>query len=91
MRASKSTSNQQFVARFDYQATEPHELTISRGERLVVLDSSREWWVVQNEERQTGYVPSNYLKRIKFNLLSSIRSAFREVLRRHDGRDISSQ
>ena len=30
--------------------------------RLVVLDSSRTWWRVKNENMVSGFVPSNYLE-----------------------------
>jgi len=50
------------VAKFDYTANQDNELTIHKNDRLVVLDSSRTWWRVKNENMVSGYVPSNYLE-----------------------------
>ena len=36
-----------------------------RNERLVLIDDSKHWWRVQNSRMQTGYVPSNYVRKEK--------------------------
>jgi len=47
---------------FSFEATNPQELTISRGERVEVLDDSRKWWMVKSRVGGCGYVPSNMLE-----------------------------
>ena len=47
---------------FSFEATNSQELTISRGERVSVLDDSRKWWLVNNTVGGSGYVPSNMLE-----------------------------
>ncbi|KAF6778591.1 hypothetical protein AHF37_01993 [Paragonimus kellicotti] len=59
------------VAKFDYYATESHELTVLEGERLTLLDDSSLWWKVMNTAGEVGYVPSNYVKSARQNLLSN--------------------
>ncbi|KAA3676930.1 NCK adaptor protein 2 [Paragonimus westermani] len=59
------------VAKFDYYATESHELTVLEGERLTLLDDSSLWWKVMNATGEVGYVPSNYVKSARQNLLSN--------------------
>ena len=41
------------------------ELDMRRNERLVLIDDSKHWWRVQNSRMQTGYVPSNYVRKEK--------------------------
>ena len=36
-----------------------------RNERLLLIDDSKHWWRVQNSRMQTGYVPSNYVRKEK--------------------------
>lgn len=72
-------NNQQYsdstyvIAKYDYQSQGPQELSISKGDRLLLIDDSRHWWKVLNLENQTGFVPSNYVKREKQSLFDSIR------------------
>ena len=51
------------VAIYDYRAQDETELTISKNEKLVVLDDTQNWWKVKNQKQMAGYVPSNYVKR----------------------------
>lgn len=53
------------VALYDYKATASEELSIKKDERLVVIDDSQGWWRVENSRHETGYVPSNYVKKSK--------------------------
>ena len=53
------------IALYDYKATDSEELSIKKDERLVVLDDSKGWWQVENSKHETGYVPSNYVKKSK--------------------------
>ena len=41
------------------------ELDMKRNERLLLIDDSKHWWRVQNPRGQTGYIPSNYVRREK--------------------------
>ncbi|CAD5235608.1 unnamed protein product [Bursaphelenchus xylophilus] len=50
------------IAKYDYEAQEPHELGIARGERLKLIDNSHNWWKVVNLKGQTGFVPSNFVR-----------------------------
>ncbi|ESO85917.1 hypothetical protein LOTGIDRAFT_130110, partial [Lottia gigantea] len=63
------------VAKYDYKAENTQELNIKRNERLTLLDDSKDWWKVQNTGNKSGYVPSNYVKRVKpkVGLLTSLK------------------
>ena len=54
----------QCVALYEYAARDSEELTISKNENLVVLDSSGAWWRVRNERGTVGLVPSNYVEKL---------------------------
>uniref|UniRef100_A0A5K3FDL4 SH3 domain-containing protein n=1 Tax=Mesocestoides corti TaxID=53468 RepID=A0A5K3FDL4_MESCO len=62
------------VAKFDYKATDNQELDIHKGEKLTLMDDTQHWWKVMNSFGQVGYVPSNYVKRSKQGLFSSLRN-----------------
>lgn len=77
-RSQPSTSNESYViAKYDYQSQGHQELSIKKGDRLLLLDDSRHWWRVLNSENLTGFVPSNYVKREKQSLFDSIRRGIR--------------
>ncbi|XP_055940175.1 cytoplasmic protein NCK2-like [Argiope bruennichi] len=61
------------IAKYDYAAQGSQELDIKKGERLILLDDSKHWWKVQNAKHQSGFVPSNYVKREKPSIFDSIR------------------
>ena len=43
------------VAKFDYKANEPTELDLKKAERLLLIDSSKNWWLVRKlDSDQTG-------------------------------------
>lgn len=50
------------VAKFDYTAKDAHELDLRKGERLYLIDNSKQWWLVRridshntsNGNEQTG-------------------------------------
>ena len=44
------------------QASSLEELSVHRGEKIEVLDDSRNWWKVKNRFGATGYVASNMLE-----------------------------
>jgi len=64
----------QFVfAKYDYTAQGNQELDMRRNERLLLIDDSKHWWRVQNSRNQTGYVPSNYVRKEKPSIFDSIK------------------
>ncbi|CAF1048265.1 unnamed protein product [Adineta ricciae] len=61
------------IAKFNYNAQESHELTISKNERLLLLDDTCLWWKVKRvDSDDTGYIPSNFARREKRSLLDKI-------------------
>ena len=48
-----------------------------RNERLLLIDDSKHWWRVQNNRMQTGYVPSNYVRKEKPSIFDSIKKKVR--------------
>uniref|UniRef100_A0A915L6Z6 Uncharacterized protein n=1 Tax=Romanomermis culicivorax TaxID=13658 RepID=A0A915L6Z6_ROMCU len=50
------------VAKYDYVSQDEQELTIRKGERLALLDDSKNWWKVRNSGDMEGFVPSNYVR-----------------------------
>lgn len=76
--STPSSSNELYViAKYDYQSQGPQELSIKKSERLLLLDDSRHWWRVLNQNNVTGFVPSNYVKREKQSLFDSIKRGIR--------------
>lgn len=61
------------VAIYDYTATQSEELTIKKDEKLTIIDDSKTWWRVENSRRETGYVPSNYVKRANKGFLGKLK------------------
>lgn len=61
------------VAKYDYGAQGTQELDLRKNERYLLLDDSKHWWRVQNNRSQSGYVPSNYVKKEKPSLFDSIK------------------
>ncbi|CAI4232618.1 unnamed protein product [Auanema sp. JU1783] len=51
------------IVKYDYLAQEEQELTVKKNERLRLLDDSKNWWKVINENNKVGFVPSNYVRR----------------------------
>lgn len=48
-----------------YNASEAHDLSISQGESLFILDCKEEhWWQAQNKQGKVGYIPSNYVRKM---------------------------
>jgi hypothetical protein len=39
------------IAKFDYQKKDAQELDLKKNERLVLLDNSKKWWLVQKIDR----------------------------------------
>ena len=51
-----------YLALYDYQASDAEELSLRKGDRVVVINNSGQWWTVRNERGQEGLVPFNYLE-----------------------------
>eukprot|EP00966_Prymnesium_polylepis_P170070 3931473-Prymnesium_polylepis.1 len=55
-----------FVALHDYTASEPDELSFSRGDKLVVVsvevDGEEGWGVARSEDGTEGLLPLNYVR-----------------------------
>lgn len=65
------------IAKYDYQSQGPQELTIKKGDKLLLVDDSRHWWKVLNSEESIGFVPSNYVKKEKHSIFGSIKRNIR--------------
>ncbi|RMZ88795.1 hypothetical protein DV736_g3973, partial [Chaetothyriales sp. CBS 134916] len=53
-------------AEYDYEAAEDNEVSLREGE--IVTDIQKvdpDWWLVKNEDGETGLVPSNYLQELE--------------------------
>lgn len=50
------------TAKFNYQAADGEELTINKGDMLIVVDDKGTWWKVRNQVGRVGLVPSNYVE-----------------------------
>ena len=62
------------IAKYDYKAENSKELDIKKNEKLILVDDTREWWMVQNSRKDAGYVPSNYVKRSKPSFFSNLKN-----------------
>lgn len=53
------------VSLYDYVEKTPREISMKKGDTLILLNSSnKDWWKVELNDRQ-GFVPATYLKRIE--------------------------
>lgn len=56
------------VAIYDYQEKSPREVSMKRGDQLVLLNETNDdWWKVELNDRQ-GFVPASYVKKIEPSL-----------------------
>lgn len=76
-RSTNACQESYVIAKYDYQSQGTQELSLKKGDRLLLLDDSRHWWRVLNSDNMTGFVPSNYVKREKQSLFDSIRRGIR--------------
>ena len=71
------------VAKYDYTAQGSQELDLKKHEKLILLDDSKHWWKVLNSKNQSGFVPSNYVKKEKPSIFDSIK---KKVTRRSESK-----
>lgn len=57
--ANLAPANTILIAKFDYESKEAHELSLKKNERLVLIDNTKNWWLVKKHDSdQTGYLCS---------------------------------
>ncbi|XP_043640945.1 tyrosine-protein kinase Src42A-like [Drosophila teissieri] len=56
-----------FVALYDYDARTDEDLSFRKGEHLEILnDTQGDWWLARSKKtRSEGYIPSNYVAKLK--------------------------
>jgi hypothetical protein len=54
------------VSKYDYQAKEPQELSFKKNERFKLIDDSKNWWQVEDQQGNSGFVPSNFVRKESF-------------------------
>ena len=59
--------NETYYAAYPFNSYGEHQLSLKQGSMVLVkykcdLNSNHEWWLVQDQFGQKGYVPGNYLK-----------------------------
>lgn len=82
--AGKGSSDDVYVvAKYDYTAQGSQELDLKKNEKLILLDDSKHWWKVLNSKSQSGFVPSNYVKKEKPSIFDSIK---KKVKRRSESK-----
>lgn len=56
-----------FVALYDYDARTDEDLSFRKGEHLEILnDTQGDWWLAKSKRtRNEGYIPSNYVAKLK--------------------------
>ncbi|KAK1337377.1 LOW QUALITY PROTEIN: hypothetical protein QTO34_002003 [Cnephaeus nilssonii] len=53
------------IALYDYEAIHHEDLSFQKGDQMVVLEESGEWWKARSLATQKeGYIPSNYVARV---------------------------
>ena len=66
-REDSLTNCKLFIALYDYDARTDEDLSFRKGDILEILnDMQGDWWYVRSRStKQEGYVPSNYIARLK--------------------------
>ncbi|XP_062514060.1 tyrosine-protein kinase Tec-like [Corticium candelabrum] len=60
-----TTQGFEVMAIYDYRPTESGDLPLNKGQRVLIIDESRDhWWNARNEYGQEGFVPSNYVRKV---------------------------
>lgn len=75
------------LAKYNYKAQGDHELSVDEGERLRLVDDSKDWWMVENCNQQFGFVPSNFVKKEKIGIFHSLKKRFRSIAKPGDQRE----
>ncbi|KAM9248494.1 tyrosine-protein kinase HCK isoform 1-T1 [Dugong dugon] len=53
------------IALYDYEAVHCEDLSFQKGDQMVVLEESGEWWRARSlATRKEGYIPSNYVAHV---------------------------
>ena len=68
MEAGANTSTGKvFVALYDYDARTDEDLSFKKGEHLEIInDTQGDWWFARSKAtKQEGYIPSNYVAKLK--------------------------
>ncbi|XP_076967897.1 tyrosine-protein kinase HCK isoform X3 [Tamandua tetradactyla] len=53
------------VALYDYEAIHHEDLSFQKGDQMVILEESGEWWRARSlATKEVGYIPSNYVARV---------------------------
>ncbi|KAM4842429.1 tyrosine-protein kinase HCK isoform 2-T2 [Thomomys bottae] len=75
------------VALYDYEAIHREDLSFQKGDQLLVLEESEEWWKARSLVTQKeGYIPSNYVARV--NSLETEEWFFKKVSRKDAERQL---
>uniref|UniRef100_A0A665UK52 EPS8-like 3a n=1 Tax=Echeneis naucrates TaxID=173247 RepID=A0A665UK52_ECHNA len=56
---SDEAEQRRMCAKSDFTSRNPRELSISKGETVQLLDTTKQWWKVRNSSGEEGYVPNN--------------------------------
>lgn len=55
MNNNNNNNNTILIAKFDYESKESNELDLKKNERLILIDNSKNWWLVKKmHSDQTG-------------------------------------
>jgi hypothetical protein len=55
LKTNLNLNNTVLIAKFDYESKEHHELDLKKNERLLLIDNTKNWWLVKKiETDQTG-------------------------------------
>nr|XP_055045471.1 tyrosine-protein kinase Tec [Misgurnus anguillicaudatus] len=58
------------ISLYDFQGSEPHDLSLKTGEEYVILEKSDlNWYKARNKLGEEGYIPSNYVTEKKSDTL----------------------
>ena len=62
-----SANSNVYVALYDYEARTDEDLSFKKGDHLEILNESQgDWWYARSRNtREEGYIPSNYVAKLK--------------------------
>nr|XP_036879805.1 spectrin alpha chain, erythrocytic 1 [Manis javanica] len=73
-----ATPEVRVVALYDFQARSPREVTMKRGDVLILLSSiNKDWWKVEAGDQQ-GFVPAVYVKKLAPDMFPTLPKRQRE-------------